>query len=138
MNEFAGRKWILFRGAVILVTASAAWMYPREMSNLDWVAAGIISAVGGIAVFAWLTVVRSQPYIEWSYPYDISTPFWPMKKYPLRYWNVAAMSMCAAGLGGGIEDLLAHRGFGAFSGTFLGVGVAMYLAVVGWMRSFGK
>lgn len=138
MSETSSFKWYLARFAIVATTVIGGLVYPREQSNLDWLAAVIVSVMCGVALCAWLTAVRKDPSIEWSRPYALGMPFMPMRKYPLRYWAVGAMSLGVAGMATLMIDIASGRGNQGFGGTFLALGTTLYLVVVVWKRLFGK
>jgi hypothetical protein len=111
-------------------------VYPREKSNLDWWACGLISLVVPVAIFGWLVAVKSRKYMDWSAPYSLTTPFFPMNKYPLRYWFVAAQSMIAGGAVSFLIDLVSQSGNEAFGGTFFCLGLTTVITLNIWIVRF--
>lgn len=138
MKNFLKYKWYVFRAASLIAMVIALGVYPRGESNLDWWAAGIICLAFSIALFIWLTVVRSRSYMEWSKPYDLSAPFFPMNRYPLRYWIVASFSLMVGGMVSFLLDALSTGGDKAFGGTFFMWGLGMCITVRVWIYFFKR
>jgi len=122
-----------------LVLAINAWVIPaiaREGSNTDWPVWFLFGAVCALALFGWLTAIRSRQNVDWSAPYSWYEPFWPMGRYPLRYWVLAAYALTLGGVLSIVEDIALNRGHMALSGTFLFMGLFILAALKLWIRIF--
>lgn len=136
MKNLIEYKWYALRVGSLLSIVVALDTYPREKSNLDWWAAGIIGLVVSVVLFIWLTVVRFRSYMEWSKPYDFSAPFFPMNRYPLRYWIVVSFSLMAGGAVSFFSDVLSSKGNMAFGGTFFILGLGICITIKMWVFLF--
>jgi hypothetical protein len=136
MKDWRSQIWLVCRIVLIVVTAFAIASYPRNRSNVDWIACLIISVLTSVGLFLWLTVIRSRPNVDWSEPHSWKRPFFPMNLYPVRFWFLGSISFI---VGGGIAiamDLIAHNGHEAFGGTFLFLGLGTLLALELWIKRF--
>jgi hypothetical protein len=130
--------WIFFR---ILIIAANVWgivMYPRNQTNLDWMACVLCSSAISIFLFIWLTMNRSRGYINWSTPYSLEAPFFPMNKYPLRFWFLESLALLLAGAIAVLKDLSLHDGKEAFGATFFFMGLGIGAAVIIWSATVGR
>jgi hypothetical protein len=130
--------WKIYRAAVIAVNVWGITMYPRDRSNLDWTACLLCSVAMSIAIFVWLTFVRSSKAIDWSHSLSWTAPFFPMRKYPLRFWSLASVSWMLAGGIAMLRDFILRDGQEAFGGTFFFIGVGIGVALLVWFRIFGR
>jgi hypothetical protein len=121
--------WVLIRMVAVVGNIVGVATYPAEKSNLDWPACFLITATFSVTVFSWLYVVGKKNGIDLSGPYSLDTPFYPMRRYPLRFWFLASISLLAAGVLRLTIDLLYHRDHAAFGGTFFfwGLGILVVL-----------
>jgi membrane-bound metal-dependent hydrolase YbcI (DUF457 family) len=132
------KAWAIFRVLVIAVNILAVATYPQNQSNLDWIAAFIISIVFSICLFAWLAVVRARPSIDWSEPTSWVKPFFPMNKYPIRFWLLTSLSFMVAGGITIVLDMFSHNGHEAFGGTFFFWGLGIWIALKIWLKKYGR
>lgn len=104
-------------------------------SNLNWLSCLLISIAGGTFLFLWLLSTGSRLSIDWTAPLSFTQPFFPMNRYPIRYWIVVAVSLM---LGGGfalLKEVLRSGDHAAFGGTFIFLGIAILLAIGAWMKT---
>ncbi len=120
--------WFSLRIVVILANIVAVATYPRDKTNLDWLAALIISSLFSLILFGWLVMIRRLRALDWSDAYSLTKAFFPMNRHPLRFWHLAALSWSLAGAIGILLDGLLNRST-AFSGVFLFTGLGIGLAV---------
>lgn len=126
--------WTALRVLVIVVNILAVAMYPQSQSNLDWRAAILIAIAFSICLFVWLIVVHARQPIDWSEPCSWAKPFFPMTKYPIRFWMLASQSFIAAGGTTIMLDVLLDHGHEAFGGTFLFWGFGIWITLKIWLK----
>lgn len=130
----AGTPWILLRLAAVALVAWALLAIPVARSNLEWGAGVSIGAIFSGALYLWLMAIRTRADVELSQPFSLQQPFFPLGRYPLRYWFVASYSLV---IGGGIvacRDFIAHNGRSGVGGSFLIVGLFIAATLLLWMR----
>lgn len=127
---------MVFRFLVLAINAWGLPAIPREGSNVDWPGCFLISAVCALALFGWLTAIRSKQNVDWLAPYSWYEPFWPMVRYPLRFWLLAAYALILGGVLSILEDITLNRGHMAVSGAFLFMGLFILAALKLWIRIF--
>jgi hypothetical protein len=120
-------KWVAARLLIVAANVAVAISMPVERSNIDWPACFLVSSISAAALFAWLTAIRYKQGIDWSEPYSWRKPFWPMRKYPSRYWFIISMALIIAGAVGMARLGLFHQGHEAVLGTFLFMGLFMLI-----------
>ena len=130
--------WTVFRILVIAVNILAVAMYPQSQSNLDWTAAAIIAISFSICLFVWLIVVHARQPIDWSEPCSWSKPFFPMTKYPIRFWMLASLSLIASGGITIVLDVFLDHGHEAFGGTFLFWGFGIWITLKILLKKYGQ
>lgn len=136
MSSISRRKWLIFR---LVLLAYSAWGIPlttKQGSNVDWPACFLIGTVFALTLFGWLTAIRSRRNVDWSAPYSWNEPFWPLAKYPLRFWVLAGYMLTLGGALSILEDVALNRGHMAVSGSFLFMGLFILAALKLWIRIF--
>ena len=128
MNSFP-QRWLAIRVAVVLMISwSIVTINP---SDLDWIACLLISVASGLSVFLWLFWTDKITGLNWDQPTSIYQPFYPMNKYPVRFWVVSGISLC---LGGGALILKeTFKGANVSPGAtffFLGSGILLAIGIL--------
>jgi hypothetical protein len=121
--------WIVYRFAVIALISVSVIGIPVQRSNLDWPAAALIGVIVSVFLFVWLRAMRSRGDIDWSKPYSVTEPFWPMRRFPLRYWLVTSCGLLVGGLAGIAKTLVEHSPRAAVPGTFAVLGTCIFASV---------
>lgn len=124
-----GNGWVLLRVLVAAANIYGVATYPADKSNLDWPACFLITGAFSLAVFWWLYLVGKKAATDWSEPYSLDTPFFPMWRYPVRFWFLASLCLLAAGMVRLLVDLLQHRDHAAFGGTFFFWGLGIFVVL---------
>jgi len=130
----AGTVWVLIRLAVFALVASSFVGNVPAKSNLDWSAALPLGILPGIGLYWWLSLIRYRPGTEFSSPYALDQPFFPMTKYPLRFWFVASVSLLISGAVAIPIDLIEKNNTGPFHAVLFAFGAFIALALRLWMR----
>jgi hypothetical protein len=137
-----GMIWKFLRLSVIAITMAGLLSFDEPRSNLDWGVGFLAGIVFSISLYWWLAVVRSRHYAdrqtEWSQPYSFDRPFFPMRKYPLRFWFLAAYSLMIAGAAVMLRDMIENAGNEGFGGSFFIAGLFMTAALVLWVKRFSQ
>ena len=122
--------WFFGRIIAILTTSSGIIAYSSSKTNLDWLACFLISTFVGFSLFIWLILIRNRPKIDWTKPMSLTQPFWPMIRFPIRFWLIISISLII----GGLSNLLKHSGdygqYLIYSITFIFMGIAILLAII--------
>ena len=127
--------WIVLRVVVVLIASWGIASFNASESNLNWLSCLLISIAGGTFLFLWLVSIGSRLSIDWTTPLSFTQPFFPMNRYPIRYWIVVAVSLI---LGGGfalLKEVLRSGHHAAFGATFIFLGIAILLAIGAWMKT---
>lgn len=129
--------WFILR---IIVVVGVAWeltSFPTKNSNVGWIACAIVPSVTGIGLFLWLMAsARYRNAVDWSKPFSVSEPFFPMNRNPVRFWSLAAISFLFGGVTALLKEILSGRHHAAFGATFIFMGIAIFLALAA-TRKFG-
>lgn len=123
-------KWLGFRVVVVAIVSLSIAFFDSSKSNINWGASLLISGVGGICLASWFQLLTNRPGVDWSDPFGLTKPFFPLMRYPTRYWAVIAVGMIFGGALGFAKELVEHGQKVAFSATFLLLGVAILLAIL--------
>jgi hypothetical protein len=120
--------WLLLR---VIVLAGASWevfSFSSYPSNVDWVGCALVSVFVGAALFGWLVMLGRLRSVDWSAPLSATKPFFPIHRYPVQFWSLAA---CPFLIGGGAALVLAmvKRAPAAPAATLFFMGIAMAAAV---------
>lgn len=126
--------WAVSRALVVILATWGIVSYDASKTNVDWIASLLISISTGLFLSFWFLANRNRPHIDWSKPFSVTEPFFPMNQFPLRYCLVLATSFI---LGGGvsvIREVLRDGHQLAFRATFIFLGIAILFAAAPWMR----
>jgi lipoprotein signal peptidase len=129
--------WVLLRLLVIIANLGIGFS-PKNKSNLDWGACILISIAVSVSLFLWLLLIRHRQNVDWSKPYGWDKPFWPMRKYPLRFWSLISLSTMISGAIAFLIDVIEENGNEAFGGTFFFMGLSIGISLRVWLKFFGK
>jgi hypothetical protein len=127
-------KWTIYRVIIIALNVWAIVMYPRNQSNLDWMACLLGTTIMSAFLFVWLTVRKSRRPVDCSDPCSWITPFFPMNKHPVRFWILVSISWMLAGGIAILNDHRLHNGQEAFGGTFFFIGLGIGLTLMIWIK----
>jgi hypothetical protein len=128
--------WVFFRLLLIASNIVALLSYQEGRSNLDWGAGVLIGIICSGALYLWLTGIRSNRDTDWSLPYSFNQPFFPMGRYPLRFWILASYSLILAGATVVLRDSIENNRHVGFGGSFLVAGLLMAAALKLWIARF--
>jgi len=129
--------WLVLRLFLIAFNIYAVLSLSEEESNLDWGACILISTIGSVTVFGWLMMIRNKARIDWSEPYSWTAPFFPMRRYPLRFWFTSSVVLMVGGLVEMSRDLIFHIGKLPVGGTFFIWGLFLLLSLMLWIKKIG-
>lgn len=138
MRAILRHKWIIARFLIIAVNVFGIAAIPKERSNLDWGACFLISVIVSVGLFAWLTAIRYKKDVDWSEPNSWRKPFYPMKKYPLRFWFLTAYSFMLAGIVAMSTAAIVQSGHEAVGGTIFFIGLFVVIALKIWIKKFTR
>ena len=122
-------RWLVLR---ILITAIVAWelvSLSTTRSNVNWIACALISFATGLGTFIWFSYANSSNKVDWSRPFSLTEPFLPMMAHPLRYWILAAFVLSVGGFLSLLRSIIVGGAPTALGGTFLGMGLSVYLGI---------
>jgi hypothetical protein len=74
-------------------------LFPRIPSNACWIFFLPVGLFFSIILFICLKLQRhfKKEYVDWSEPYNWTKPFFPMHKYPLRFWFLGSLILSSIG-----------------------------------------
>ena len=102
----------------------------RVGTNLDWTAPFLIAGVVGPILFVWLLGQQALADTKWSTFISWREPFFPMRRYPYRYWVFSGESTTLGGVVSIFIDSQTKGGYIAYGATFFLLGLAMIVASV--------
>ena len=128
-------KYALLRAAVISMTVAGIASYPQQQSNVDWPVGLLCGLLSSITFSISLSKRRADSsFVTFADPYSWTTPFFPMRKYPLRYLWVGSVSLIIGGAISMLIDFILHRHNAGFGAVFLLWGSCVALTVEVWNR----
>ena len=119
---------MILRLATFILCVWGIMASAHQPTNLDWSASILIAGIAGPITFLWLLTQRSLADDGWRGMGSWHLPFFPMRRFPFRFWLFTGESMAFGGLSAMASDALNGRGYGAFGGTFLFLGSAIIMA----------
>lgn len=129
ISDSRPQKWLALRVIVALAASGSIAFFNTSKTNLDWSASFIIPISAGVGVFLWLYVTELRSGLDRSAPASITLPFYPMARYPLRYWLLTAISLMLGGAASLLKEAVRGGGHFAFGATFVGMGFSILIAV---------
>ncbi len=127
-------RWLAARLLLIAVNVTAIASISPQQTDIDYGGGGLICLSLVTFLFFWLTVMRFKTNVDWSEPFSWSNSFWPMKRYPLRFWMMVPYSLIPAGAIKLLIDFLYYRGHLAFGVTIFMMGFLCWVTLAGWIR----
>jgi hypothetical protein len=99
----------------------------------EWQALVLAPAAFAIAVFVWLTFAGQRGTIDLAEPFSLTLPFFPMRRYPIRFWLLCGVVLFVAGACRTLASvILGQHLTGATMALSIGVGIL--IAVLGWLK----
>jgi hypothetical protein len=138
MDRSFPQKWAAFRVLIIAVNIYGVASYPENQANVGWPVGFVLGTVVSVALFAWLTFIRPLCETDWSEPYSWTKPFFPMQKYPVRFWLLGSWSAMAAGGITILIDVALRNGSSGFGGTFVCLGLGIFITLQAWKKVFWR
>ena len=121
--------WVLLRIIVILLASWGITSYDAAKSNVDWLACLLISTALGVSLFLWLFSMNNRQPIDCTKPISISYPFMPMRRYPIRYWLVAATALISGGSAALLKETTRGAQHMTVGASFVCLGIGILLAI---------
>jgi len=118
------------RAGVIALIASVIVLYDSAHSNINGLGCLVISSAAGVSLCIWLRTIERHLKLNWSEPLSLKQPFFPMNRYPVRYWVVISISMLMGGIGNVLKALFQDGGNVIFGFTFIFTGLALMVALL--------
>ena len=106
-----------------------------SVPGLKWPHVLVISGVVWVTFTLWLKMFRKRRQAVWSDPFSWTKPFWPMERYPARYWLVASEGMIAGGAYSLLIEVIHGANRFAPGALFVLMGTVIVLAVITVIRS---
>jgi hypothetical protein len=130
---FSCNKWVFFRLFVIIIAIVGVLQTNRDHINFDWGACLLLSPLPAIFLYFWLTINRDRNSIDLMKPFSLILPFYPMIKYPLRYWLLGSYAFGISGFIAMIVDIITHRGNASVGGILFFWGAFQILSLLIWI-----
>lgn len=121
--------WVGLRILAVFSLASSIVAGATSKTNMDLTGCFLVSIFTGISLFTWLYMIRNRQDIDWTSPVSLTEPFWPMMKYPIRFWLVAAVSMIAGGAISVMRGTSLSSNVFYYGAAFLLWGISTMLAI---------
>jgi hypothetical protein len=138
MNNIFRSKLAILRLLLMLVNIIGLSSFPQERSNLDWGGCFVISLIFALFVYGFLLSVQYKQHVDWSEPYSLLKPFFPMNRYPLRFCLVASHSFMIGGILAMLVSVIHQNQREAVGGTFFFTGLFIYITLKIWIRLYGR
>jgi hypothetical protein len=127
-----GEAEVIYIAARLAALGSILWAVTSvdaSTSNVDWRACLLAPPAVGVALYFWLGAMRERGTADWTQSLSIKQPFWPMVRYPVRYWLVVGASLVISGLARFANYSLKGVQASALCASFALLGVAILLAL---------
>jgi hypothetical protein len=144
----AFQPWLRARQLLLIVAIGGGYQIDTNASHLTWLPAVLIPIGIALGLFCWLSFQDSRPPqwgstgdntdIDWSDPYSLTKPFFPMIRYPIRFWLLCSVIMIFTGISSSAHDLFSLSRINPESGMFLLWGLSIPIALLRWLSSAEK
>ncbi|MHB1587444.1 MAG: hypothetical protein ACYCRH_08385 [Acidiferrobacteraceae bacterium] len=131
-------KWLALRIGTLAVSSWSIGLSSRSGTNLDWTACLLIPAVFGLCLFLWLLAIRDRDDIDWSDPFSLTKPFFPMRGNPVRFWLLGSLTLIIGGLIALLESATSGARHLAFGATFFALGIVTLVVIGVWLKACGN
>jgi hypothetical protein len=129
--------WCFSRIALVLYAIVAGYSFnPR--SNIPWIAALAGPAMFALFLFFWLSSKAADPEIDWTQPFSLTKPFFPMARYPMHSSLLSSTICILIGIASSVHTLLLRDRIGPDTGLILLCGVFTLIASLGFWFSPGN
>jgi hypothetical protein len=127
--------WLLLRIVLISSNITAVLQITSSpVAGFGWFACALVSIVSGMLVFAWLFVAKSRSRVDLSHPYTLTGAFFPMGRYPLRFWFTVSLMLMPSAAVASVIELISHQRLLPIDATFLLWGLFTLCAVIAHVR----
>lgn len=125
--------WLILRVCFTFLPIYGAVAHPGGIPiALDWPVLILAPLVFAIAIFAWLCFITKYKSVHLEQPFSLTSPFYPMTLYPLRFWLLCGTVFISIGASRVLVSFFTHRQLS--DSIFLFVGAGVLVGVLGWMR----
>lgn len=127
--------WLILRLVMVIGAAWGLASISPASSNLNWTGCILIALATGIGLYLWLIVVGNKQELDWPHLFSMTMPFYPMDRYPLRFWVISAISLITGGIIAILKSLVSGSSHLATGSTFLSMGIVILLTLIIVRRS---
>jgi hypothetical protein len=119
--------WFLLRLALLACAIFAGFAHMHD-PNMTWIIAISFSVGSAILSFISLMIAAYKPSVDWSDPYSFTEPFFPLTRYPMRFWLLLAVTVLTNGIVSLARDLFFNGTISPDSGMPLFSGLSILAA----------
>lgn len=118
------KLWLVLRIAWVTLGFITGFGDQQDLS-LTWIK---VIGIGGITAFiAFASCGWETDYTD---PYSLTKPFWPMKEYPLRFWLLVAAGLITSGVVFFVRELFLHEKINIQNSDTLITGISVLIGVL--------
>lgn len=132
------KLWLVLRICIVLAPVLGALFFPDRSRAPEWQALVTVPIVFGIAVFMWITIVSQRRYIEFKEPFSLTLPFYPFKRYAIRFLALCAIVMLVAGVSRAVASLVLYQRMTGNGSMLLAMGISILVAVLTGIKLHNK
>lgn len=121
------KPWLVLRIALL---APMVGFTDIHDPNLTWTIAVSFAVGAAILTFIWLISMAYDQNVDWSDPYSLTKPFFPLTRYPVRFWLLLSAMAILNGIVSSARDLFLHGNISPDSGMFLLPGLSILAGLV--------
>lgn len=142
MTSKASTIWFYLRFPAIGLLAWGIASSPVDKSNLNWTAAFVIAPIVSASILFWILALRLvigrdfEVDADWPGLLSFSSPFFPMMRYPLRFWLIVGFGMILGGAGSILMNVSGSPGSSGFGGVFLLTGIGICISIAAAQKIF--
>jgi hypothetical protein len=124
------KAWLIARVVLVSGAIWSACTEPNKLNNIHWHAAIILVVLSVSIVAMSLKAAEYNSRVDWSEPYSLVKPFFPMRLYPLRFWLLGSVVTSSTGLVLSVHNIAVRGNLspGSCFGVLLGTSILLVIS----------
>jgi hypothetical protein len=128
------QTWLPMRavlGAFAILSGTAS----NSASIANGLAVVLVPIISAIVIYLWLFSLACKPDVDWSDPCSLTKPFFPLTRYPMRFWLLASVLFSLSGLVSAFREFLLCGSISPDSSMYFLSGISTLAALFLFWRS---
>lgn len=143
--DLSSSRWLVRRQVLLAVGVIGGLALDAAMPKLTWFTALAAASIVALTILGWLAIKKNRslnpysnadiPDIDWSDPCSLTEPFFPISRYPVRFFLVVSAMAFAGGIAATVRNyLIDGRIIAPVAGLFLALGGLTLVVLLPWLQ----